>query len=67
MVSVGGDWPEKNKNIFVVSSTNAESNPVLCELAKDHNIGIVVATHDLKYADKLDAVFCIENGELKLT
>ena len=37
------------------------------KLAKDHNIGIVVATHDLKYADKLDAVFCIENGELKLT
>jgi len=37
------------------------------KLAKDHNIGIVVATHDLKYADKLDVVFCIENGELKLT
>lgn len=41
MVSVGGDWPEKNKNIFVVSSTNAESNPVLCELAKDHNIRLI--------------------------
>jgi len=37
------------------------------KLAKDHNIGIFVATHDLKYADKLDAVFRIENGELKLT
>jgi len=37
------------------------------KLAKDHNIGIIVATHDLKYADKLDAVFRIENGQLKLT
>jgi len=36
-------------------------------LAKDHNIGIVVATHDLKYAGKLDAVFRIENGALKAT
>ncbi len=36
-------------------------------LAKDHNIGIVVATHDLKYAGKLDAVFRIENGALKST
>ena len=24
------------------------------KLAKDHNIGIVIATHDLNYADKLD-------------
>ncbi len=37
------------------------------KLAKDHNIGIIVATHDLKYAGKLDAVFRIENGQLKLT
>ena len=37
------------------------------KLAKDHNIGIVVATHDLNYADKLDTVFRIENGDLKPT
>lgn len=37
------------------------------KLAKDHNIGIVVATHDLNYAGKLDAVFRIENGDLKPT
>ena len=35
------------------------------KLAKNHNIGIVVATHDLNYAGKLDAVFRIENGDLK--
>jgi lipoprotein-releasing system ATP-binding protein len=35
------------------------------KLAKKHNIGIVVATHDLNYAGKLDAVFRIENGDLK--
>ena len=35
------------------------------KLAKDHNIGIVVATHDLNYAGKLDKVFRIENGDLK--
>ena len=37
------------------------------KLAKDHNIGIVVATHDLNYAGKLDTVFRIENGDLKPT
>ena len=37
------------------------------KLAKDHNIGIVIATHDLNYADKLDTVFRIENGDLKPT
>ena len=37
------------------------------KLAKDHNIGIVVATHDMNYAGKLDAVFRIENGDLKPT
>ena len=37
------------------------------KLAKDHNIGIVVATHDLNYAGKLDTVFRIENGDLKST
>ena len=35
------------------------------KLAKNHNIGIVIATHDLNYAGKLDAVFRIENGDLK--
>ena len=35
------------------------------KLAKNRNIGIVVATHDLNYAGKLDAVFRIENGDLK--
>jgi lipoprotein-releasing system ATP-binding protein len=35
------------------------------KLAQNHNIGIVVATHDLNYAGKLDAVFRIENGDLK--
>ena len=35
------------------------------KLAKDHNLGIVIATHDLNYAGKLDAVFRIENGDLK--
>lgn len=35
------------------------------KLAKNLNIGIVVATHDLKYAGKLDSVFRIESGELK--
>ena len=34
------------------------------KLAKDHNIGIMVATHDLNYAYKLDKVFRIENGGL---
>ena len=34
------------------------------KLAKDHNIGIMVATHDLNYANKLDKVFRIENGGL---
>ena len=31
------------------------------KLAKNHNIGIVIATHDLNYAGKLDTVFRIEN------
>ena len=35
------------------------------KLAKNLNIGIVVATHDLKYAGKLDSVFRLESGELK--
>jgi lipoprotein-releasing system ATP-binding protein len=35
------------------------------KLSKNHNIGIVVATHDLQYADKLDSVFRIEKGDLK--
>jgi lipoprotein-releasing system ATP-binding protein len=35
------------------------------KLAQNHNIGIVVATHDLNYAGKLDKVFRIENGDLK--
>ena len=35
------------------------------KLAKNLDIGIVVATHDLKYAGKLDSVFRIESGELK--
>jgi len=35
------------------------------KLAQNHNIGIVVATHDLNYAAKLDKVFRIENGDLK--
>ena len=35
------------------------------KLVKNHNIGIVVATHDLNYAGKLGAVFRIENGDLK--
>ena len=35
------------------------------KLSQNHNIGIVVATHDLNYAGKLDAVFRIENGDLK--
>ena len=35
------------------------------KLAKNHNIGIVIATHDLNYAGKLDRVFRIENGDLK--
>ena len=35
------------------------------KLAQNHNIGIVVATHDLNYADKLKSVFRIENGDLK--
>ena len=35
------------------------------KLAQNHNIGIVVATHDLNYAGKLDTVFRIENGDLK--
>ena len=35
------------------------------KLAKNHNIGIVVATHDLNYAGKLDVVFRIENGDFK--
>ena len=37
------------------------------KLAQNHNIGILVATHDLNYAGKLDTVFRIENGDLKLT
>jgi lipoprotein-releasing system ATP-binding protein len=35
------------------------------KLAQNHNIGIIVATHDLNYAGKLDTVFRIENGDLK--
>lgn len=35
------------------------------KLAKNHNIGIAIATHDLNYAGKLDTVFRIENGDLK--
>tara|TARA_B100000902_G_scaffold295692_1_gene282574 strand:- start:1448 stop:2119 length:672 start_codon:yes stop_codon:yes gene_type:complete len=35
------------------------------KLSKNHNIGIVVATHDLQYADKLDCVFRIEKGDLR--
>ena len=35
------------------------------KLAQNHNIGIVVATHDLNYAGKLDKIFRIENGDLK--
>ena len=35
------------------------------KLAKNNNIGIVIATHDLNYAGKLDTVFRIENGDLK--
>ena len=35
------------------------------KLAQNHNIGIVVATHDLNYAGKLKSVFRIENGDLK--
>ena len=35
------------------------------KLAKNHNIGIVIATNDLNYAGKLDTVFRIENGDLK--
>ena len=34
------------------------------KLAKNHNIGIMVATHDLNYANKLDKVFRIENEGL---
>ena len=34
------------------------------KLAKNHNIGIMVATHDLNYANKLDKVFRIENDGL---
>ena len=34
------------------------------KLAKNHNIGIMVATHDLHYAYKLDKVFRIENEGL---
>ena len=34
------------------------------KLAKNHNIGIMVATHDLNYANKLDKVFRIENESL---
>ena len=34
------------------------------KLAKNHNIGIMVATHDLNYANKLDKVFRIENERL---
>ena len=37
------------------------------KLAKNYNVGIVIATHDLKYAAKLDNVYRIENGELKST
>ncbi len=37
------------------------------KLAQNHNIGILVATHDLNYAGKLDTVFRIENGDLKST
>ena len=37
------------------------------KLAQNYNIGIVVATHDLNYAGKLDTVFRIENGDLKST
>ncbi len=35
------------------------------KLSQNHNIGIVVATHDLNYAGKLKSVFRIENGDLK--
>ena len=34
------------------------------KLAKNHNIGIMVATHDLNYANKLDKVFRIKNEGL---
>jgi hypothetical protein len=37
----GGRLASKNNNILVISSTNAESNPVLCELVKDKNIRLI--------------------------
>ena len=35
------------------------------KLANEHGMGIVVATHDLAYADKMDEVYRIEHGALK--
>ena len=35
------------------------------QLAKEHGMGIVVATHDLAYADKMDEIYRIEHGALK--
>ena len=45
---------------------NAEKiQDLTIKLAKNLNIGIMIATHDLKYAAKLDSVFQIDSGELK--
>ena len=34
-------------------------------LSKKFNMGILVATHDMSYANKLDEVYKIEHGTLK--
>ena len=50
-----GNLDQENANVI---------QDLTIKLAKDHNIGIMVATHDLHYAYKLDKVFRIENEGL---
>ena len=50
-----GNLDQENANVI---------QDLTIKLAKNHNIGIMVATHDLNYANKLDKVFRIENEGL---
>ena len=50
-----GNLDQENANVI---------QDLTIKLAKNHNIGIMVATHDLNYATKLDKVFRIENEGL---
>lgn len=39
---------------------------IMLELAKKFGLSMIIVTHDLKIADKLDATYVLENGKLTL-